>query len=87
MTDRRIVKRCITMVLVLTAGVLIGLTAQAQTQKAQTLEPLKVALLPIPDVLPFHLAQAKGYFAAEGISAEGVDLQIPGYRMQKCDKT
>ena len=23
----------------------------------------------------------------EGISAEGVDLQIPGYRMQKCDKT
>jgi len=74
MTDRGKVKCCIARVLVLTAGVLIGLTAQAQAQKAQTLEPLKVALLPIPDVLPFHLAQAKGYFADEGISAQGLPV-------------
>ena len=74
MIDRLFVKSCIIIVLILSASMFIGLTVQAQTQKTQISEPLKVALLPIPDVLPFHLAQAKGYFAAEGISVEGLPV-------------
>lgn len=74
MTPRRIVKSYMTIVLFFTASMLIGLTVQAQSQKAQSAEPLKVALLPIPDVLPFHLAQAKGYFTAAGIAVEGLPV-------------
>ncbi len=40
----------------------------------QRSEALKVALLPIPDVLPFHVARQKGYFAAEGISVKGLPV-------------
>ena len=35
---------------------------------------LKIALLPIPDVLPFHVARDKGYFRQEGISVEGLPV-------------
>ncbi len=35
---------------------------------------LTVALLPIPDVLPFHLAQENGYFTAEGITVEALPV-------------
>ncbi len=40
----------------------------------QRSETLKIALLPIPDVLPFHVARAKGYFMTEGISVEGLPV-------------
>ncbi|KPJ76907.1 MAG: hypothetical protein AMJ54_09975 [Deltaproteobacteria bacterium SG8_13] len=35
---------------------------------------LKVALLPIPDVLPFHVARDKRYFDEEGVSVEGLPV-------------
>ena len=44
------------------------------TRSQQQAGELKIALLPIPDVLPFHVAQAKGYFAAEGVSVEGLPV-------------
>jgi NitT/TauT family transport system substrate-binding protein len=37
-------------------------------------EPLRMALLPILDVLPFHVAEAKGYFAEEGVAVEAVPV-------------
>ena len=40
----------------------------------QSATTLKVALLPIPDVLPFHVALAKGYFAAEGVAVQGLPV-------------
>jgi NitT/TauT family transport system substrate-binding protein len=40
----------------------------------ERVEPLRVALLPIPDVLPFHVAREKGYFAAEGIAVQGLPV-------------
>ncbi|HBT96887.1 MAG TPA: hypothetical protein DEB25_04250 [Desulfobulbaceae bacterium] len=32
--------------------------------------PLRLALLPIPDVLPAYVAEAKGFFAAEGVEVK-----------------
>ena len=36
--------------------------------------PLKLALLPITDVLPFYLAEEKGYFAEEGLAVAAVPV-------------
>lgn len=50
----------------------------AGTATAQTAPPtLKVALLPIPDVLPFHLADARGYFKDEGVAVSAVPVASP----------
>jgi NitT/TauT family transport system substrate-binding protein len=38
-------------------------------------ETLRIALLPILDVLPYHVALQNGYFAEEGISVEGVPVR------------
>lgn len=35
---------------------------------------LRLALLPIPDVLPVYVAQEKGYFAELGISVESLSV-------------
>ena len=48
--------------LLLTLLIMPGLPANLFVQKAQSATSLKVALLPILDTLPFHAAQAKGYF-------------------------
>lgn len=37
-------------------------------------EPLRMALLPILDVLPFHVAEDKGYFAEEGVQVRAVPV-------------
>lgn len=44
--------------------------------KSNTMK-MKVALLPIPDVLPFHLAQAKGYFTEAGIDVKAIPVASP----------
>jgi NitT/TauT family transport system substrate-binding protein len=36
--------------------------------------PLKVALLPILDVLPFHVAESEGYFSEAGIQVEAIPV-------------
>ncbi|MEA3335498.1 MAG: ABC transporter substrate-binding protein [Chloroflexota bacterium] len=68
---------------VLSLAVVLGLTLSACVPPGE-LQPgagipedttLKIALLPIMDVLPFHVAQTNGYFADEGISVEGVPVK------------
>lgn len=36
---------------------------------------LRIALIPVLDVLPFYVAEQKGYFAAQGIQVEGVPVK------------
>lgn len=48
--------------------------AAAGPQTAQD-KSLKVALLPILDVLPFYIAQEQGYFADEGVEIELVPIK------------
>ncbi|TYT74000.1 ABC transporter substrate-binding protein [Desulfobotulus mexicanus] len=35
-------------------------------------EPLRVALLPIPDALPFHVAESRGYFKEAGVTVQAI---------------
>ena len=51
-----------------------GSPANLFAQKGQSTTSLKVALLPILDTLPFHAAQAKGYFDRYGVSVEPVPV-------------
>ena len=55
---------------------IIGLLSYPGTITAES-TTLKVALLPIPDVLPFHLAQAKGYFTEAGIDVKAIPVASP----------
>ena len=50
------------------------LPANLFPQTAQSGNSLKVALLPILDTLPFHVAQDKGYFERYGISVTAVPV-------------
>jgi NitT/TauT family transport system substrate-binding protein len=43
-------------------------------QAGPSSEPLRMALLPILDVLPFHVAEEKGYFAEEGVQVRAVPV-------------
>ncbi len=54
--------------------ILAGFPASLFAQDAQSANSLKVALLPILDTLPFHAAQAKGYFDRYGVSVTGVPV-------------
>jgi len=54
--------------------ILAGLPAHLFAQKAQSANSLKVALLPILDTLPFHAAQAKGYFDRHGVTVTAVPV-------------
>ena len=62
--------------LLVVAGVLIAIISGygVSAEGEQGSKSLKIALLPIPDVLPFHVARDKGYFHAEGISVEGLPV-------------
>jgi len=55
---------------------IIGLLSCPATISAES-TTLKVALLPIPDVLPFHLAQEKGYFTEAGIDVKAIPVASP----------
>ncbi|TWI76890.1 NitT/TauT family transport system substrate-binding protein [Desulfobotulus alkaliphilus] len=37
-------------------------------------KPLRVALLPIPDALPFHVAESRGYFKEAGVSVQAIPV-------------
>ncbi|NJN98509.1 MAG: ABC transporter substrate-binding protein [Anaerolineales bacterium] len=58
--------------MVVFAVMLNGCTLGPQAGQDKT---LKVGLLPILDVLPFYIAQEKGYFEAEGIKVELVPVK------------
>lgn len=63
--------RCFPLLLVLT----LALNACAVGSQAGQDKTLKMGLLPILDVLPFYIAQEKGYFEAEGIQVELVPVK------------
>lgn len=48
--------------------------AQAATETAPRPSPLKVALLPILDVFPFHVAEVQGIFARRGVAVVAVPV-------------
>lgn len=70
-TNRQTIGSLVIAAALLAAG-LCGYGRIAYCQQPTT--TLKVALLPIPDVLPFHVALAKGYFAAEGVAVQGLPV-------------
>jgi NitT/TauT family transport system substrate-binding protein len=51
-----------------------GLPSDLSAQNAETAAALKVALLPILDTFPFHVAQAKGYFDRDGVAVSAVPV-------------
>ena len=55
------------LVITLITGILFILLSDACIAQTAGKKSLKVALLPIPDVLPFHVAQELGYFKAAGL--------------------
>ncbi len=57
-------------ILMMMAGLATGLFAQ----EAPGAKSLKVALLPILDTLPFHAAQARGYFDRYGVTVTAVPV-------------
>ena len=54
--------------------ILAGFPASLFAQDAQSANSLKVALLPILDTLPFHVAQARGYFDRYGVTVTAVPV-------------
>lgn len=62
---------------------LLSLVSACQATPAKVEEPtLRMGLLPITDVLPMHVAQQEGYFAAEGITVELVPVASAAERDQ-----
>ena len=55
---------------------IVGLLGYPGTVPAKS-DSWKVALLPIPDVLPFHLAQEKGYFSKAGVDVKAIPVASP----------
>ena len=54
--------------------IMAGVPANLAAQNDQSSVSLKVALLPILDTFPFHVAQAKGYFDRYGVSVTAVPV-------------
>ncbi len=50
-------------------------TAQQETSAEGKVETLRFAMLPILDVLPFHVAEQNGYFEEVGVQVEGVAVK------------
>ncbi|NOZ06026.1 MAG: ABC transporter substrate-binding protein [Chloroflexi bacterium] len=65
--------------LLVTGIILILLAALATACTSPTTKPedtnLKMGLLPIMDILPFHVAQQEGYFQEEGITVQFVPVK------------
>lgn len=57
----------------ISAGVLAAATALPVS--AQETSDLRITLVPIFDTIPFHAAQAEGYFAEEGLTLDGTPSQ------------
>lgn len=55
-------------------GALVGNANPVLANTVESSRSLTVALLPIPDVLPFHLAEENGYFTAEGITVKALPV-------------
>jgi NitT/TauT family transport system substrate-binding protein len=87
MNRRQVLLLCIGLVTL--AGLLIGACApgQSATQQTETEQPaqettLRLALLPILDALPIHVALKEGYFADEGVDVELIPVSSAAERDQ-----
>ena len=60
--------------IILIAVVAGGFPLKLQAQTTNQLAPLKVALLPILDALPYYVAEANGYFDDYGVKAKAVPV-------------
>ena len=60
--------------IVLTATILFIGSAAASGQEAPNRGPLKIALLPILDALPYYVAEARGYFKEYGVDVKVVPV-------------
>ena len=54
--------------------ILAGLSTNLMAKEGSSASSLKVALLPILDTFPFHVAQAKGYFERYGVAVTAVPV-------------
>ncbi len=68
---------CLLVSLLSVAGLLSGCTAKPADQT-----PVRIAMLPILDTIPFYLAQESGYFAAQGIRVEFIPVGSAAERDQ-----
>lgn len=70
-------------IIVLTAVVFpFYAVCESNPADSNDIQPLKIAFLPILDCLPFHIAEEKGFFKAEGIDAKIVSVSNPVERDQ-----
>lgn len=53
---------------------IVGSSLAGQTAEAEQRTQLRVALLPILDVLPFHVAEAEGFFDDAGVTVRAVPV-------------
>jgi NitT/TauT family transport system substrate-binding protein len=58
-------------------GVLILLTGETGAAQSARTMSLKIALMPIPDVLPFHVAKELGFFEEAGLKVEAFQVASP----------
>ncbi len=61
--------------LLLVMLLVMGLAACSVGPQSAQDKHLKIGLIPVLDILPFYVAQAKGYFEAEGIDVEVVPIK------------
>lgn len=82
MNKRSVLLLCIS--LVTSASLLLGACAPEQPTTEQPAEEptLRLALLPILDALPIHVAQEEGYFAEEGVNVEFIPVASAAERDQ-----
>jgi len=66
-------------ILVILISMLLGACAPAKPAEETT---LKLALLPILETLPMHVAQQEGYFAEEGVNVEFIPVSSAAERDQ-----
>lgn len=74
MNPKWCVKRSLIAGLLVVVLLIAGLPSSLCAQNAESDNSLKVALLPILDTFPFHVAQAKGYFDRYGVAVSAVPV-------------
>lgn len=74
-------RKLISVVLILVSGA-VGLFAAGAPESSAADVPVRIALLPIMDSIPYHVAQKEGYFTDEGIDVQLLVVNSPIERDQ-----
>jgi NitT/TauT family transport system substrate-binding protein len=75
-------KRLLIIVLAALSLALLAGCAPQEQQAAETVEPLKIGLLPLLDYLPYYVAEENGYFEDAGVEVEGLTAASSAERDQ-----